>query len=127
MKSTCVRRVCSTTLSTWSATAPASKLWLDPYNPIHSVIATRSPIRHLVCGQSCRTDLHLSIPTPSKDFSQAIGTIHAHRRHVMPEQLLTVEQVANYLNVDKFTVYRLVADKNLSRSKSVVNGDSALR
>jgi excisionase family DNA binding protein len=45
----------------------------------------------------------------------------------MPEQLLTVEQVANYLNVDKFTVYRLVADKNLPRSKSVVNGDSALR
>jgi excisionase family DNA binding protein len=31
----------------------------------------------------------------------------------MPEQLLTVEQVAEYLNVDKFTVYRLLADKKL--------------
>ena len=31
----------------------------------------------------------------------------------MPEQLLTLEQVAEYLNVDKFTVYRLLADKEL--------------
>jgi excisionase family DNA binding protein len=29
----------------------------------------------------------------------------------MPEQLLTLEQVAKYLNVDKFTVYRLLAQK----------------
>ena len=29
----------------------------------------------------------------------------------MPEQLLTLEQVAEYLNVDKFTVYRLLADQ----------------
>jgi excisionase family DNA binding protein len=35
----------------------------------------------------------------------------------MPEQLLTVEQVAKYLNVDKFTVYRLVADKKLPAFK----------
>lgn len=31
----------------------------------------------------------------------------------MPEQLLTLEQVAKYLNVDKFTVYRLLAQKQL--------------
>jgi len=29
------------------------------------------------------------------------------------ERLLTVEQVAEYLNVDKFTVYRLLAQKKL--------------
>lgn len=31
----------------------------------------------------------------------------------MPEQLVTVQQVAKYLNVDKFTVYRLLAQKQL--------------
>jgi excisionase family DNA binding protein len=31
----------------------------------------------------------------------------------MPEQLLTLQQLAEYLNVDKFTVYRLLADKQL--------------
>lgn len=31
----------------------------------------------------------------------------------MAETLLTTEQVAHYLNVDKFTVYRLVAQKKL--------------
>ncbi len=31
----------------------------------------------------------------------------------MPESLLTTEQVARYLNVDKFTVYRLVSQKKL--------------
>jgi excisionase family DNA binding protein len=35
----------------------------------------------------------------------------------MPEPLLTLEQVAEYLNVDKFTVYRLLADKELPASK----------
>ncbi|MEX0804008.1 MAG: helix-turn-helix domain-containing protein [Candidatus Binatia bacterium] len=35
----------------------------------------------------------------------------------MPEQLLTLEQVADYLNVDKFTVYRLLADKDLPAFK----------
>lgn len=35
----------------------------------------------------------------------------------MPEQLLTLEQVAEYLNVDKFTVYRLLADKQLPAFK----------
>ena len=35
----------------------------------------------------------------------------------MPEQLLTLEQVAEYLNVDKFTVYRLVSDKQLPAFK----------
>ena len=38
-------------------------------------------------------------------------------RIVMPEQLLTLEQVAEYLNVDKFTVYRLLADKQLPAFK----------
>ena len=36
---------------------------------------------------------------------------------VMAEQLLTLEQVAEYLNVDKFTVYRLLADKDLPAFK----------
>jgi excisionase family DNA binding protein len=35
----------------------------------------------------------------------------------MPEQLLTLEQVAEYLNVDKFTVYRLLAVKELPAFK----------
>jgi excisionase family DNA binding protein len=35
----------------------------------------------------------------------------------MPEQLLTLEQVADYLNVDKFTVYRLIAAKDLPAFK----------
>ena len=35
----------------------------------------------------------------------------------MPDQLLTLEQVAEYLNVDKFTVYRLLADKELPAFK----------
>ena len=35
----------------------------------------------------------------------------------MPEKLLTLEQVAEYLNVDKFTVYRLLADKKLPAFK----------
>jgi len=35
----------------------------------------------------------------------------------MPEQLLTQEQVAEYLNVDKFTVYRLLSDKELPAFK----------
>jgi excisionase family DNA binding protein len=36
---------------------------------------------------------------------------------IMPDQLLTLEQVAEYLNVDKFTVYRLLSDKNLPAFK----------
>jgi len=39
------------------------------------------------------------------------------RRDLMPEQLLTLEQVAEYLNVDKFTVYRLLAEKELPAFK----------
>ena len=35
----------------------------------------------------------------------------------MQEQLLTLEQVADYLNVDKFTVYRLIADRELPAFK----------
>ncbi len=33
------------------------------------------------------------------------------------EQLLTLEQVAEYLNVDRFTVYRLLAQKELPAFK----------
>jgi excisionase family DNA binding protein len=35
----------------------------------------------------------------------------------MAEQLLTLEQVAEYLNVDKFTVYRLLAENELPAFK----------
>jgi excisionase family DNA binding protein len=35
----------------------------------------------------------------------------------MPERLLTIVEVAEYLNVDKFTIYRLVADKRLPAFK----------
>ncbi len=35
----------------------------------------------------------------------------------MQEVLLTTEQVANYLKIDKFTVYRLVAQKRLPAFK----------
>ena len=36
---------------------------------------------------------------------------------MMQETLLTTEQVANYLRIDKFTVYRLVARKELPAFK----------
>jgi excisionase family DNA binding protein len=35
----------------------------------------------------------------------------------MQENLLTTEQVAQYLNVDKFTVYRLVSQKKMPAFK----------
>lgn len=35
----------------------------------------------------------------------------------MQEKLLTVEQVARYLKVDKFTVYRLVTQKKIPAFK----------
>ncbi len=35
----------------------------------------------------------------------------------MPENLLTLEQVAQYLNVDRFTIYRLLAQKQLPAFK----------
>jgi excisionase family DNA binding protein len=35
----------------------------------------------------------------------------------MPEQLMTLEQVAEYLNVDRFTVYRLLSQKELPAFK----------
>ncbi len=35
----------------------------------------------------------------------------------MQDVLLTTEQVANYLRIDKFTVYRLVAQKKLPAFK----------
>jgi excisionase family DNA binding protein len=35
----------------------------------------------------------------------------------MAEQLLTLDQVAGYLNVDKFTIYRLLAQKELPAFK----------
>jgi len=36
---------------------------------------------------------------------------------MMQQVLLTTEQVANYLKIDKFTVYRLVAQKKLPAFK----------
>jgi excisionase family DNA binding protein len=36
---------------------------------------------------------------------------------IMPEQLMTLEQVAEYLNVDRFTVYRLLSQKELPAFK----------
>ena len=38
-------------------------------------------------------------------------------RQYMQRTLLTVEEVARYLNVDRFTVYRLVSDKMLPAFK----------
>ncbi len=35
----------------------------------------------------------------------------------MQDVLLTTEQIANYLKIDKFTVYRLVAQKRLPAFK----------
>ncbi len=35
----------------------------------------------------------------------------------MAEQLLTLEQVAEYFNVDKFTIYRFLAQKQLPAFK----------
>jgi len=35
----------------------------------------------------------------------------------MPEELLTVEEVAGYLKIDRYTVYRLLAQKKLPAFK----------
>jgi excisionase family DNA binding protein len=35
------------------------------------------------------------------------------KKQLAPERLLTVDEVAEYLNVDKFTVYRVLARKEL--------------
>ena len=35
----------------------------------------------------------------------------------MPEQLLTIKEVAKYLNIDRITVYRLLAQKKLPAFK----------
>jgi excisionase family DNA binding protein len=35
----------------------------------------------------------------------------------MPEKLLTTDQVARYLKIDKFTVYRLVTQKKIPAFK----------
>ena len=43
--------------------------------------------------------------------------IRSKEGYNMPEQLLTLEQVAKYLNVDKFTVYRLISDRDLPAFK----------
>jgi excisionase family DNA binding protein len=55
-------------------------------------------------GKDCKGSLHYF-----KVMTREIGS--------MPEQLLTLEEVAEYLNVDKFTVYRLLADKELPAFK----------
>ena len=47
----------------------------------------------------------------------SLETAHQTKDRLMPEQLLTLEQVAEYLNVDKFTVYRLLSDKQLPAFK----------
>ena len=57
-----------------------------------------------------------------RDTKAAVNEVYTFRRsgegaQRMPEQLLTLEQVAEYLNVDKFTVYRLLADKELPAFK----------
>jgi excisionase family DNA binding protein len=49
-----------------------------------------------------------------------LNALPIRERKTMPEQLeqlLTLEQVATYLNVNKFTVYRLVADHRLPAFK----------
>jgi excisionase family DNA binding protein len=46
-----------------------------------------------------------------------VGANPGKNRGLMAEQLLTLEQVADYLNVDKFTVYRLLNDKQLPAFK----------
>ena len=43
------------------------------------------------------------------------------------ERLLTVDEVAEYLNVDKFTVYRLLPTKNFRGLRSVTNGDLIIK
>jgi excisionase family DNA binding protein len=43
--------------------------------------------------------------------------ITAIKECMMQDVLLTTQQVANYLKIDKFTVYRLVAQKRLPAFK----------
>ena len=40
----------------------------------------------------------------------------------MTEQLWTIAQIAKYLNVDKFTVYRLIASGKIPAFKSGISG-----
>jgi hypothetical protein len=49
----------------------------------------------------------------------------SHTRGPMEENLLTAKQVARYLRVDRFTVYRLVSQKKSWHSKSAINGASS--
>jgi len=45
------------------------------------------------------------------------AAVHGQERGEMPEKLLTLAQVAEYLNVDKFTIYRFLAQKQLPAFK----------
>ena len=60
-------------------------------------------------------------PSPIRGQNEGVREVYTltdnKDAHTMAEQLLTLEQVAEYLNVDKFTVYRLLADKELPAFK----------
>jgi len=49
----------------------------------------------------------------AKSLAQSL----AMERHAESESLLTLEQVARYLNIDKFTVYRLITQKKIPAFK----------
>jgi excisionase family DNA binding protein len=56
-------------------------------------------------------------PTPALDVIQRGLVRREERNQTMPEKLLTTEQVARYLKIDKFTVYRLVTQKKIPAFK----------
>lgn len=45
------------------------------------------------------------------------ATMRRESNTIMREQLMTLEEVAEYLNVDRFTVYRLLSQKELPAFK----------
>jgi excisionase family DNA binding protein len=64
-------------------------------------LAAKSAIRY------CKDSRFSPCNAPRSEFT----------KKVMLEKLLTLEEVADYLNVDKFTVYRLLAEKELPAFK----------
>ena len=70
-------------------------------------------------------DKERSIDNKTRECSVSGPTNHVYHRAIIPsergngmaESLLTAKQVAEYLKIDKFTVYRLVAQRKLPAYK----------
>jgi excisionase family DNA binding protein len=77
--------------------------------PILAALDLRRHLEYYSLALSVSKRLRGTKPSGLKKVQRGLRT--------MPEQLLTLEQVADYLNVDKFTVYRLIAARDLPAFK----------